>query len=259
MTSTGAGYDLSAGTFSPDGRIFQVEYAKKAVENSGTAIGVQCKDGVIMGVEKVLLSKMLVKGTNPRIFTIDRHIGLSMAGLTADGRQLVNRAREEALSYKKNYGSPIPPQVLADRLSQYVHYFTLYGSIRPFGTSVTLIGYDLDLKEPSVHMIEPTGISFKYRGCSIGKGQQAAKTEIEKYRLFDMTCREAMNYIAKILNVLHDELRHPFELELSWICSETNWQHRRVPDELVDEATRWALEAIENDEMDDDDDDDEEE
>lgn len=125
-----------------------------------TTIGIKCTDGIIMGVEKTLLSKMLVKGTHRRIYAIDRHVGLSMAGLVADGRQLVNRAREEALSYKKNYGSAIPPDVLADRMGQYVHYYTLYGSIRPFGTAVMIAGYDADEKKASLHMVEPSGVTY---------------------------------------------------------------------------------------------------
>ncbi|RLN95929.1 hypothetical protein BBJ28_00014038 [Nothophytophthora sp. Chile5] len=243
MSSTGAGYDYSAGTFSPEGRVFQVEYAKKAVENSGTTIGIKCSDGVIMGVEKTLLSKMLVPGTHRRIYGIDRHVGLSMAGLVADGRQLVNRAREEALSYKKNYGSSIPPHLLAERMGQFVHYYTLYGSIRPFGTAVMLAGYDADEQKTSLYMVEPSGVTYSYRGCALGKGQQAAKTEVEKY---------------KLLHTLHDEVRHPFELELSWLCQESNWQHHLVPDKLRDEVNEWAIQSIKEDEMADDDDDDDE-
>lgn len=255
MSSTGAGYDWSSGTFSPEGRIFQVEYAKKAVENSGTTIAIKCTDGVIMAVEKTLVSKMLVPGTHRRVYAIDRHVGLSMAGLVADGRQLVNRAREEATSYKKNYGSEVPPHLLAERMGQFVHYYTLYGSVRPFGASIILAGYDNDEKKCTLHMIEPSGVANSYRGCAIGKGQQAAKTEIEKYKLFDLTCREAMKYVAKILHTLHDEVRHPFELEMSWLCAESNWQHRLVPDNLRDEVDKWAKQVIEDEEMADDDDD----
>ena len=76
MTSIGTGYDLSASTYSPDGRIFQVEYANKAVDNSGTAIGLKCKDGIVLAVERLVHSKLLVPGANRRIQTIDRHIGV---------------------------------------------------------------------------------------------------------------------------------------------------------------------------------------
>jgi len=256
MSSTGAGYDLSSGTFSPDGRIFQVEYAQKAVDNSGTVIGIHCTDGIVLGLEKLLLSKLLVAGTNRQLYTIDRHAGMAVAGLPADGRQLANRAKEETQSYMKNYGSPIPPKILTERMSQFTHYYTLYGSIRPFGSSAMLAGYDEDTKEPYLSMIEPSGLSFRFRGAAMGKGKNAGKTEIEKYKVFDMTCREALKYVAKILHVLHDEVKDkPFELEMSWICEETKWQHKMVPNDIRDEAEAWAKQSIEEDEMDDSDED----
>ncbi|KAK6099668.1 putative proteasome subunit alpha type-7 [Batrachochytrium dendrobatidis] len=108
MGSIGTGYDLSASTYSPDGRIFQVEYAVKAVENSGTCIGIRAKDGVVLAHEKLVQSKLLVPGSNRRIQTVDQHIGMVGAGLLADSRHLVTRARQEAANYKDNYKSPIP-------------------------------------------------------------------------------------------------------------------------------------------------------
>lgn len=88
MSSIGTGYDLSASQFSPDGRVFQLEYAGKAVENSGTAIGIRGKDGVVFGVEKLVQSKLYEKGANKRIFNIDSHVGMVVAGLLADSRQV---------------------------------------------------------------------------------------------------------------------------------------------------------------------------
>ena len=102
MASSGSGYDLSSSTFSPDGRIFQVEYAAKAVENAGTALGLRCRDGVVLCVEKPLPNRMLVaKTTGRRVHTVDAHAGVAITGLVSDGRQIVNRAREEASNYEE--------------------------------------------------------------------------------------------------------------------------------------------------------------
>mmetsp|Transcript_21470 Transcript_21470/g.36341 ORF Transcript_21470/g.36341 Transcript_21470/m.36341 type:complete len:203 (+) Transcript_21470:154-762(+) len=180
MSSTGSGYDNSCGTFSPDGRIFQLEYAQKAVENSGTAIGIKCNDGIVIAVGKSQASKMLVPGSNRRVFGVDARVGMAVTGYAADGRQIVNRAREEARSYEDTYGHRIIPSVLNNRLSLFMHYFTTYGSLRPFGSSVLLSAYDEDLKAPELYMIDPTGAAFRYHGCSAGKGQNAANTELEK-------------------------------------------------------------------------------
>ena len=110
MSSIGTGYDQSTTTYSPDGRVFQIEYAAKAVDNSGTAVGIRCKDGVVMGVEKPKLSKMLVEGSNRRIFTVDKHSGMCVSGLMADARQVVTYAREEAAAYLVRASRPRYPE-----------------------------------------------------------------------------------------------------------------------------------------------------
>ena len=102
MASSGSGYDLSSSTFSPDGRIFQIEYAAKAVENAGTALGLRCADGIVLCVEKPLVNRMLVaKTTGRRIHTVDTYAGVAITGFVSDGRQIANRAREEAASYEE--------------------------------------------------------------------------------------------------------------------------------------------------------------
>jgi len=244
MTSIGTGYDLSATTYSPDGKVFQVEYAGKAVENSGTAIGLRVKDGIVLGVEKIIVSKMLEPGSNRRVNNVDKHVGIAVAGLMADARQLVARGRHEAKSYRQVYNEDIPVHVLNERLSSFVQMYTLYASIRPFGCSVLLGGYDK--RGPQLYMIEPSGVSWGYFGVAIGKGRQAAKTEIEKLKLTELTAREAVYEVARILHTVHDEVKDKyFELELSWVCDESNKVHQLVPRDIRDEAERRAKEAIE--------------
>eukprot|EP00933_Yihiella_yeosuensis_P029863 TRINITY_DN23516_c0_g1_i1.p1 TRINITY_DN23516_c0_g1~~TRINITY_DN23516_c0_g1_i1.p1 ORF type:complete len:253 (-),score=76.71 TRINITY_DN23516_c0_g1_i1:108-866(-) len=247
MAGTGAGYDLSVTTFSPDGRVFQVEYAGKAVENSGTALAISCKDGVVFATEKFLLSKMLVPGTNKRIFPVHRHAGMSMAGLVADARQLVARARQEAVQYKSSYDEEIPPEILAERLGMFMHAYTLYWSIRPFGCSALLGCVDKDTKEPSVFCVDPSGMTFKYKGTAVGKGAQTAKTEIEKLYASnpEITCEQALTAVAKIINKVHDEKDKDFELEMSWICPGSNYQHAQVPADKIKAANEEAKRLLE--------------
>ncbi|KAJ3371397.1 hypothetical protein GGF31_003321 [Allomyces arbusculus] len=250
MTSIGTGYDLSSSTYSPDGRIFQVEYANKAVDNSGTAIGIRCKDGVVLAIEKLVPSKLLVPGSNKRTQTVDFHVGVATAGLLADGRQLVNRAREEAYNWRSTYKEAIAGKALADRLAMYVQAYTLYSSVRPFGSSAILGTVDKD--GPGLYMIDPSGIYFGYRGVAIGKGKQVAKTEIEKLKLDELTCREAVKEAARILHLVHDEAKDKdFELELSWVCAESNNKHAMVPADLAQEANAFAQAALNPDEMED--------
>jgi len=245
MTSIGTGYDLSASTYSPDGRIFQVEYANKAVENSGTAIGIRCKDGVVLAVEKLVHSKLLVPEVNRRIQTVDRHIGLATAGLQADGRHIGNRARDEAGNYRDIYRSPPPLKTLAGRLGLYVQAYTLYSSVRPFGISTILGAVDKD--GPSLYVVEPSGVFFGYNGAAVGKGRQLAKTELEKLKLAELSTREGVMEAARIIYLVHDDAKEKeFELEMSWIGDETNGVHLPVPKELFDDAESKAKAALEN-------------
>lgn len=267
MAGTGSGYDVSVTTFSPDGRVFQVEYAGKAVENSGTAVAICCTDGVIFGVEKLIVSKMLVQGTNKRIFPVARGAGMAVSGLLADARQIVARSRQECVQWKQVYKETMPPETLAERIGLFVHAYTLYWSIRPFGASVLLGCYDKETKIPALFQIEPSGLVFKYTGTAIGKARQSAKTEIEK--LADLpgaamevdgeskkkhsvhptlTCKEALFHVAKIIHKVHNESDKDFELECSWICAESNYQHAPVPQDMIKDAEDKAKAAIEAEE-----------
>jgi len=220
-----------------------VEYAAKAVDNSGTAIALRVKDGIVFGVEKIILNKMLVAGTNRRVSSVDKHAGIATAGLVADARQLVARGRSEARQYRSTYDEPIPAKVLAERLSLFIQQYTLYASVRPFGCSVLLGVYDK--RGPQLYMIEPSGVSYGYYGVAIGKGKQAAKTEIEKLNLSTLTAREALVEVARIIHTVHDPIKDKeFELELSWVSDDSGRVHQVVPKELRDDAEQRAKAII---------------
>jgi len=246
MTSIGTGYDLSAAQFSPDGRIFQVEYANKSVEASGTAIGVVCKEGVVLAVEKIVTSKLYEPGVNKRTFIIDQHIGMAVAGLLADARQLVNVAREEAANYRNNFGSNVPLKYLADRVSLYMHSHTLYGAIRPFGVSVILASYEND--QPQLYTIEPSGVYYGYNGIAVGKAAQNAKTEIEKIKFKEIKLHDLVKEGTRVIYTVHDEIKDKhFELELGWVGKATENKFQFVPKSLFDEAEKYAKESMESD------------
>lgn len=248
MSSIGTGYDYSATTFSPDGRVFQVEYAGKAAENSGTAIGIRCKDGIVFGVEKIILSKLHEPMSNCRNYSIDYNTGLTFSGLQADARALVERAREESRGFRKFYGSDIPTPILAQRLGYFIQYYTLYSFIRPFGCSIMIGNYQEIEQKAHLYMIDPSGVSLGYHACVVGKHSQNAKTELEKLKLDDITVKDAIDAIAKIMYTVHDEVKDKeFKLEMSWICSESNYKHTLIPDEIVDKAVTDAQKALESD------------
>lgn len=249
MSGIGTGYDLSATTYSPDGKVFQTEYAQKAVDNGSTVIGLRCKDGVVLACEKLVISKLLVDGSNRRIYNADRHAGVATAGLAPDGRQVVARACDESAAYKRFYGEQIPGHVLTERVANYVHMFNLYWSFRPFGSTALLATYDKT--GPALSVVETSGNAFRYFGTAVGKGRQAARNEIEKLKLTEMTARQGVMEAVKILHKVHDEDGKPFEIEVSWICDESNKEHQRIPAELLAEAERSAKAALADSDMED--------
>jgi len=253
MSATGAGYDYSVSTFSPNGRVFQVEYAAKAVEKSGTAMGIRCIDGVVLVCEKSLASKMLVETSNRRIHTLDLHAGLALSGLAADARQLVNKSRSEAAEYRAFYGSEIPGKVLSDRIAGHVHTNTLYWYARPFGCSILMATYD-EGAGPQLYAIEPSGVCYRYFATAIGKHKQGSSSELEKIDFTKITCAEGVKALAKILFKLHDVVKDKeLDLEMSWVCDESKRKHVLVPESIRLEAIRLAQEAKKKEEMDSDD------
>lgn len=221
MSGIGTGYDLSSTTYSPDGKVFQTEYAQKAVDNSSTAIGLKCKDGVVLAVEKLVISKLLVEGSNRRIHHVDRHAGVAVAGLLPDGRQMAARACEECNNYKQFYGEPIPGHVLCERLASYTHLFNLYWSLRPFGASLLLAAYDSN--GPQLYLIDPSGTAHRYYGTAVGKARQSAKNEIEKLKLGAAFCTwQLLPPFCRVMQqsaalMLHQRMLMLHEL-LPWMC-----------------------------------------
>ncbi|EON64984.1 20S proteasome subunit alpha 7 [Coniosporium apollinis CBS 100218] len=283
MTSIGTGYDLSNSVFSPDGRNFQVEYASKAVESGGTAIGIRCKDGVVLALEKLVTSKLLKPGANKRISTVDRNMGVVSSGLTPDGRHFVSRARDEAAQWRSLYKAPIPTAALANRMGSYVQAYTLYSSVRPFGVTAIIGGWDSEVEVPVdgqvgagpavgaggkeegekhggpyLYMIEPSGLYWGYYGAATGKGRQAAKSELEKLDLAagNLTLEEGVKEAARIIYVAHEDSKDKeFELEMTWVSSlsgPTKGRHEEVPKKLREEAERLAKKSLEGDDDEDD-------
>merc|ERR1712000_364152 len=260
MTSIGTGYDLLNSIFSPDGRNFQVEYAVKAVENGGTSIGIRAKDGVVLAVEKVIGSKLLKPGANKRIASVDEHAGVVYSGMVPDGRHFVDRARDEASSWRSTTRTPIPTSELASRMGSYLQAYTMYGSVRPFGiTAMVGAGGKIPGKHggPYLYMIEPSGQYWGYYGAATGKGRQAAKAELEKLDLAgdSLSLEQAVKEAARIIYNAHkDNKDKDFELEMTWISGAdgpTKGRHVEVPKELREEAERLAKAEDESDDEDD--------
>lgn len=182
------------------------------------------------------------------------YLGLlkAIAGLLADGRHIVETARKEATNYRQQFNRPIPLKILNDRISSYIHAYTLYSAVRPFGVSIILASYSQEAGS-EMYMIEPSGSSYGYFGCATGKAKQAAKTEIEKLKLADMDIEELITNAGKIIYQVHDELKDKmFKMELSWVCDLSEGRHQMVPDEWYKKAYTAGIDSKRDDDSDND-------
>lgn len=248
MSAIGTGYDLSASQYSPDGRVFQVEYAKKAVDNSGNVIAIRGKDGVVIATEKFLISKLYETTSNTRVFSVGTHISCGVAGFYPDAKALVEQARSYAEEFRNDHGYPIPINTLKDRLGAYVGAYTCSSAVRPFGASLVLASHD---EEALLYLVEPSGSAVGYYYIAAGKGKQAAKAELEKLDYANLTCRELVKEAARIIYAVHDDVKDKaFRLELAWVGEHTKGQHQLVPDDIYKEAEQFAKDSIADDSSD---------
>lgn len=239
---SGTGYDLINTIYSQDGRLFQIEYAQKAVDNAETVVGVVCADGVILACEKIRQSPLLVKDANRRIHNIESHIGIAVCGRIPDGDIVISRAREEAEQYRTNFGVPISGAVLAERVANFVHAYTLYGAYRPFGATFFIASYDEG--KPYLYKVENSGSVLGYFGCADGKGKQVAKTELEKIER-EESCEAALPKVAKAIVRAHEEFKEKtYEFETSWVGSFNDAKHKIVELEKRQQLRKQAEDEL---------------
>ena len=245
-----AGYDTSCTTLSQEGRIYQIEYANKKVESSETVLGIIFKDGVVLISEKVKQSRAIVSGSNPTVYSVAPHIGMAICGLLPDGRNIVSRAKLEASSYLKNYGIPISGQILAERLSIYVHAFTCHWGARPFGCCVFISSYDTD-KKYHLYMLENTGNFFEYYACANGKGRQIVKATIEKdnFAIRDNIIQEGLKKVLKII-IKSYEGEKETEYDVGVISEGSKNKHTVIDNNFVSAEVQKLKEEIKQEKMD---------
>jgi proteasome alpha subunit len=174
-------YDRAITVFSPDGRLFQVEYAREAVKRGTTTVGLKFKDGVALMIDKRLTSNLIEPTSIEKIFRIDEHIGCATSGLVADARALVDYARITAQIHRVTYNERTSVELLVKRICDYKQTYTQFGGVRPFGTALLVSGVD----EQGIHLFEtdPSGALMAYKAGSIGAGRNTVMEIFEdKYK-----------------------------------------------------------------------------
>ncbi|NYT04762.1 MAG: archaeal proteasome endopeptidase complex subunit alpha [Methanomicrobiales archaeon] len=224
------GYDRAITVFSPDGRLYQVEYAREAVKRGTTAVGIKCSDGVVLIVDKRVSSRLLEPSSIEKIFKIDDHIGVASSGLVGDARSLVDRARVECQINRVSYDERIDVETLSKKLCDHMQTYTQFGGARPYGTALLIAG----VSDGTARLFEtdPSGTLLEYKATGIGTGRPAVM------KVFEEDYDPAMSYSEGILlglKALHAATEGKFDVntvEIGIIEMKTHLFRKMSPEEV---------------------------
>ncbi|KAK1281253.1 Proteasome subunit alpha type-4-1 [Acorus gramineus] len=197
-------YDSRTTIFSPEGRLYQVEYAMEAIGNAGTAIGILSSDGVVLVGEKKVTSKLLqTSRSTEKMYKIDGHVACAVAGIMSDANILISTARVQAQRYSFAYQEPMPVEQLVQSLCDTKQGYTQFGGLRPFGVSFLFAGWDKHLGF-QLYMSDPSGNYSGWKAAAIGANNQAAQSMLKQEYKEGMSREEAVNLALKVLSKTMD-------------------------------------------------------
>ncbi|KAJ2173291.1 proteasome component pup2, partial [Coemansia sp. RSA 560] len=228
MFLTRSEYDRGVNTFSPEGRLFQVEYAIEAIKLGTTAIGIRTSAGVVLAVEKRITSPLLVADSIEKILEIDHHIACAMSGLTADSRTMIEHARVEALNHTFSYEEPIPvescTQAVCDLALRFGEGADGQESTmsRPFGVALLIAG--TDERGPQLYHTDPSGTFLRYEAKAIGAGSEGAQTALQEQYHRDISLEDAEVLALKVLKQVMEEKLSNTNVQLAKVTPEKGYQ-----------------------------------
>ncbi|MDA4116976.1 MAG: archaeal proteasome endopeptidase complex subunit alpha [Thaumarchaeota archaeon] len=234
MFAPSAGYDRAITIFSPDGRLYQVEYALETVRRGSLAVGVRTDDGVILAVEE--RGRKLQSGESiVKMFQIDDHIGAVGAGYIPDARIQVDNARVIAQSNRLVYDEPVDIETVAKRIADLNQQYTQYAGVRPFGVSLIISGVD-ENRGPVVFLTDPTGAYLGFDAIAIGAGSDQVNEYLEKNYNPGITLEQGITLAIECIYLVSEDKQGVFHIKTAVVEAETKKMRRLSQDEIAKHA-----------------------
>jgi len=223
------GYDRTSTMFSPDGRLLQVEYAKKTVKQGTSAIGIVCKDGVLLVADKRITENLILPHSVEKVSQVDDHMGATASGILSDGRILIDKARLIAQQHRVTYDSPMDTLSLVKYLCDIKQSYTQFGGARPFGVSLLVAGINDD---PELFMTDPTGIYFQYKATAIGEGENDIKQILNREYKENLSVDDGLKLAIKSLKKVLGKEFNIKRIDAAYIKTKDKKFHKLTPEEL---------------------------
>ncbi|MFC7134008.1 MULTISPECIES: archaeal proteasome endopeptidase complex subunit alpha [Salinibaculum] len=239
-------YDRGITIFSPDGRLYQVEYAREAVKRGTASIGVRTNNGVVLAVDKRIRSPLMERDSVEKIHKADDHIGIASAGHVADARQLIDFARQRAQVNQLRYGEPIGVETLTKEVTDYIQQYTQVGGARPFGVALIIAG--IANGEPKLYETDPSGTPYEWKALAVGADRNDIRQYLEDNYADDIDLDGGVRLALEALASVNDDELSPEGIGVATIDTETERFHELTDEEKTDYLTEFELLADESDE-----------
>ena len=234
-------YDRGITIFSPDGRLYQVEYAREAVKRGTPSVGIRTSEGVVLAVDKRSRSPLMEADSIEKLHKVADHVGIASAGHGADARRLIDFARRQAQVEELRYEEPIDVEVLTKAVTDNIQQYTQMGGVRPFGAALLIGG--VSNGEPRLFETDPSGTPNEWKAVAIGSDRADVQDYLEEHWTPELTLDEGIELALGALNSIREEAPDPGELALGVVATDTERYRRLGNDEI-----QSHLEVLEEDE-----------
>ena len=239
-------YDRGITIFSPDGRLYQVEYAREAVKRGTPSIGVRTDGGIVLLVDKRIRSPLVESSSIEKVHKADEHIGIASAGHVADARQLIDFARRTAQINRLRYGEPIGVETLTKDVTDHIQQYTQVGGARPFGVSLIIGG--IENGRPRLYETDPSGTPYEWKALAVGEDRSEIKDYLETHYDEELDLAGGVELAFRALGSVNDDKLSAEKIGAATIDAETASFKQLSVEEIAEYLEEFSLLADENNE-----------
>ena len=232
-------YDRGITIFSPDGRLYQVEYAREAVKRGTPSVGIRTADGVVLAADRHARAPLIERDSIEKIHEIDDHVGVASAGHVADARQLIDVARRQAQVNRLRYDEPASVEALTKEVTDYIQQYTQTGGARPFGVALLVAG--IENGEPRLFETDPSGTPYEWQAVAIGGSREDIQTFLEDEYKEEMDLEAGIELALRALASINEDGLDATGVDIATIDVESEEFSTLPEDEVTDRLAEFEL------------------